>query len=69
MVHEIPAYSLLIRTILEKEKIGGIIPLTIFDLKVITYYLNNAFDFLYYFAVRSILGSGPIKYLADQMIG
>jgi hypothetical protein len=55
MVHEIPAYSLLIRTILEKEKIGGIIPLTIFDLKVITYYLNNAFDFLYYFAVRSIL--------------
>lgn len=55
MTHEIPSYPLLIGTILEKEKITGIIPVTIFDVKIIAHYLSNAFDFLYYFSVRSLL--------------
>jgi hypothetical protein len=55
MTHEIPSYPLLIRTILEAKNVSGIIPITIFDLKVISFYLDNAFDFLYYFAIRSVL--------------
>ena len=55
MTHEIPSYPLLIRTILESKNVSGIIPITIFDLKTISFYLDNAFDFLYYFAVRSVL--------------
>jgi hypothetical protein len=55
MTHEIPAYPLLIKTILESKNIAGIVPLSIFDLKVATSYLTNAFDFVYYFATRSLL--------------
>jgi hypothetical protein len=55
MTHEIPSYPLLSKTILAAKNISDIIPITIFDLKVISFYLANAFDFLYYFAVRSIL--------------
>jgi hypothetical protein len=67
MVHEIPSYPLLIRTIFEKENIAGIIPLTIFDLKIIAHYLNNAFDFLYYFAVRSVLDQS-LSYGTEQAL-
>jgi hypothetical protein len=55
MTHEIPSYPLLIRTILEGKNVSGIIPVTIFDVKTISFYLDNAFDFLYYFAVRCVL--------------
>jgi hypothetical protein len=55
MMHEISAYPLLIGTIFEKENVSGIIPLTIFDIKIAAFYLRNAFDFLYYFSVRSVL--------------
>jgi hypothetical protein len=55
MTHEIPSYPLIIRTILEKKNLSGIIPITIFDLKVISFYLDNAFEFLYYWAIRSVL--------------
>jgi len=57
MTHEIPAYPLFIRTILENARVADIVPITIFDLKIATAYLNNAFDFIYYFATRSILDS------------
>ena len=55
MTHEIPAYPLLIRTILESARVADIVPITIFDLKITATYLENAFDFVYYFAVRSVL--------------
>jgi hypothetical protein len=55
MTHEIPAYPLLIRTILEHARVANIVPITIFDLKVAAAYLSNAFDFIYYFATRSLL--------------
>ncbi|HLZ01898.1 MAG TPA: hypothetical protein VKR55_07065, partial [Bradyrhizobium sp.] len=55
MTHEIPAYPLFIRTILENARVADIVPISIFDLKVAATYLSNAFDFVYYFATRSIL--------------
>ena len=56
MTHKIPAYSLIIRTILKQDNIVGIIPISsIFDLKVITRYLSDAYEFLYYFAARTLL--------------
>jgi hypothetical protein len=55
MTHEIPAFPLLIRTILEKARITDIVPVTVFDIKIAVSYLKNAFDFVYYFATRSLL--------------
>ncbi|WP_448045257.1 hypothetical protein [Bradyrhizobium liaoningense] len=69
MMHEVPAYPLLIRTILEDARVANIVPLTIFDIKIATTYLKNAFDFTYYFATRSILDAHLMYGTESALLG
>jgi hypothetical protein len=60
MAHEIPAYPLLVRTLMKQEDVVDVLAVSLFDIRMITTYLNNIFDLIYYFSMRSKLGEALI---------